>query len=214
MKKQKEQTRGYVIRKSGWSGFSVLLYIILGILVPLALIAHVAFGFPKFTVKFTVRNVEITKWVILGVALLIFIVGVCSVTGQTRKARRTQYILKGNVIECVNVRGEHGKKFVLAKDSTVKVTRSLKGLIFGYGSIKLTPGNGLAGSFKMRAVGKVKAAKTAILNAISQYGKRGADDAKCHLFPFNQGFPMPYAQMPMMPCATCPFDEDDFYFDE
>ena len=183
------------------------------------------------SVKLNVSSVESLNSIILIFAGLIAIVAISIVIVNARAVKRIQYLLYENVIECQNTSYTgKSKKFFLAQDSRVFMHRSLKGCIFGYGTLKISQGSGYAGEFTMVSIRNVQAAKKAILIAISKHGRRHPEHNEEEMtpcsypcsspfptsFPFQQGLPMPYAPMtapmPLPPCANaCQEEEEDSF---
>ena len=162
------------------------------------------------TAKLGVNDMETLNVVFLIFALTVLIVSIFVVIAKASIAKRTQYVLCENVIEYQLIaRNKQCIKFVLTKDAKVTMQRSLKGSIFGYGTLKITQGNGSTGEvFTMCSVKDVKRAKSSILLAISKYANHDVDyDAAAFCacpysipvpppIPCSQDVPMTFAPMP------------------
>lgn len=153
--------RAYVIQRSGWSAFSLLAYLILGIGVPVAL---VIFGDSVLGLGGLLPILIAAVWLIVSIITLIVLI---------HNAVETTYRWEGNVIVCENAKVFSGmsenKRFIFTPGMTVYIRQSLKGWIFGYGTVCITMGMATAGEFTMEHVKNPKDVKQYLTEYLLQY---------------------------------------------
>ena len=171
--KKRDKKRTFVIKRSGWSAFSLLLYLILGVLIPLF------FGLKKLGILTDLpepfQSLELpivdSFYMIVVIAwVLVAFVWVCVLV---HNAKETKYYWKGNVIVIKNGKvfseGEENKKFIFSPGMSVYVEQSFKGWFFRYGTVCITMGSATAGEFRMEHVKRPRKVKKYIAQHIIEY---------------------------------------------
>lgn len=151
-----KKNRPFVIRRSGWSAFSVLAYLLFGIAAPVALLL-LGGNEPLF--------------MLAGAGL--FVAALIVVWVLVHNARKTKYKFQGNVVLLENGKVfsdmMENKRFVFAPGMSVHMEQSLKGWFFRYGTVVISMGMATAGEFRMENVKRPKKVHAYIADYLTKY---------------------------------------------
>ena len=200
MKESKKQSR--VIKRSGWSAFSLLAFLILGI------------GAPAYLFLSGESLIEGAGSLLSIVAIVWLVVAIITVWVLVHNAKQTRYHWEGNVIVCENGKVFSGmvenKRFIFTPGMSVYVQQSVKGKFFGYGTVCITMGMATAGEFRMEHVKRPNKVKKYLAKYLVEYAYSSAYTsapfivnpyAYANMFPGFYGMGMyPYGYM--MPHAN------------
>jgi hypothetical protein len=186
------------------------------------------------TVGLQSATVELATYAFAVIAILLIITMLTSTISKAKRAHDTCYDVTDNIIQC-RMGNTLGKKFILSEDAVVHVNRSLKAGFFGYGTLTVTMGAGMAGEFTMRHIKSVKKMKRMLELQIAQFGRAAVEVRTPSYpnfpqfagpqmpFPFPMPMPMPMINMQPQPqqqeeeechCpynqprTTCPYDDE------
>lgn len=154
MKEKKK--RPFVIRRSGWSAFSVIAYLLFGIAAPIGLLLY-----------------STTMPVLKLAGAGLFVVSFAVVWVKVHNARKTKYHFQGNVVILENGKVfsdmMENKRFVFAPGMSVHMEQSFKGWFFRYGTIVISMGMATAGEFRMENVKRPKKVHKYIAEYLTKY---------------------------------------------
>lgn len=170
---KEKKNRPFIIRRSGWSAFSILAYLILGVALPAALIV-VFFMTSNGTIDppIQIASIDVASVCIFAGVLSLFssFVIVCV---AVHNARKTKYRFEGNVIIVENGKvfsdSEENKKFIFSPGMSVHMDQSVKGWFFRYGTVVITMGMSTAGEFRMEHVKRPNKVRKYIAKQLLQY---------------------------------------------
>ncbi len=197
MKEDKKQS--LIIKRSGWSAFSLLAFLILGIGIPAYLylmgeslfaerldawIKKLRGGVTGATVETetavdsllvnVLEGVNGALGTILTIVSAVWVaISLITVWVLVHNAKQTRYRLEGNVI--VNENGKvfsgmvENKRFIFTPGMSVYVQQSVKGKFFRYGTVCISMGMATAGEFRMEHVKRPNKVKKYLAKYLLEY---------------------------------------------